>query len=155
MKNNDNIRPVEQRDIPGLRAILDETELFPSGLLEDMLQGFLGGTVADLWFTYVEDDQPLAFGFCEPERMTDGTWNLLAIAVLPNRHGQGIGAQMMGYLENQLSQKGARVLIVETMGTPEFKLTRQFYKKTGYVEEACIREFYEAGADKIVFWKHL
>jgi ribosomal protein S18 acetylase RimI-like enzyme len=41
------------------------------------------------------------------------------------------------------------------MGIPAFERPRAFYRKNGYIEEARIREFYEAGADKVVFWKHL
>ncbi len=37
----------------------------------------------------------------------------------------------------------------------EFAQTRAFYAKQGYAEQVCIGEFYEAGADKIVFWKKL
>jgi len=101
------------------------------------------------------DQDVIAFGFCEPERMTDGTWNLLAIGVLPEHQGQGHGAEMVSYLETMLQREGQRVLLVETMGTPELALTREFYLKNGYTEEARIREFYEAGADKIICWKHL
>ena len=87
--------------------------------------------------------------------MTEGTWNLLAIGVAPEHQGKGIGAAMMTYLENRLADQGEKVLLVETMGISAFERTRAFYRRNGYVEEARIREFYEAGADKVVFWKHL
>jgi ribosomal protein S18 acetylase RimI-like enzyme len=50
---------------------------------------------------------------------------------------------------------GGRVLLVETSGTPDFERTRAFYRKCGYEEEARIRDFYQAGADKIVYRKAL
>ena len=87
--------------------------------------------------------------------MAEGTWNLLAIAVSPDRQGSGIGAAMMGYLEETLRDRGGRLLLVETMGTPEFKGVRRFYTGVGYAQEARIREFYARGADKVVFWKRL
>jgi len=149
------IRPVERQDIARLKVIADETELFPSAMMDDMIAGYLDGSTSDIWFTCILDDRPISFGFCEPERMTEGTWNLLAIGVLPDQQGQGIGAAMMTYLENRLKEQGERILLVETMGIPAFEPTRAFYRKTGYTEEARIREFYEAGADKIVFWKRL
>lgn len=123
--------------------------------MDDMISGYLDKSTPDMWFVYILDGQAVSFGFCEPERMTEGTWNLLAIAVEPSHQGKGIGAAMMAYLEDRLARQGERILLVETMGTPALERTRAFYRKNAYVEEARIREFYEAGADKVVFWKHL
>lgn len=155
MENHPNIRPAEKADVVALKHVVEATELFPSEMLEDMISGYFDGTKSDLWFTYSADGQPVSIGFCEPERMTMGTWNLLAIGVLPEHQGKGIGAAMLSYLETVLLERDERVLLIETMGTPEFDLTRTFYEKNGYAKEARIREFYEAGADKIIFWKHL
>ncbi len=149
------IRPAGKRDIPQIKIIADITELFPSEMLDDMIAGYFDRSKVDLWFVSELDGKAVSFGFCEPERMTEGTWNLLAIGVLPEKQSAGIGAAMMRYLEDQLRDRDARILLVETMGTPDFERTRAFYRKNGYVEEARIREFYEAGADKVVFWKHL
>jgi ribosomal protein S18 acetylase RimI-like enzyme len=158
-----SIRPAEKKDIPYIKAIASATELFPAEMLDEMIAGYLDGSKRDFWFVSGDvrgDDGPLdsvvSFGFCEPERMTEGTWNLLAIGVNPDHQGRGIGAAMMAYLEKRLTEiELARILLVETIGIPEYDRTRAFYKKNGFIEEARIREFYEAGADKIVYWKHL
>ena len=148
-----SIRPVEARDLPQVGAIVASTGLFPKEMLPEMIAGYLDGAKRDIWFLCRADGEAVAF--CEPERMTEGTWNLLAIAVLPERQGMGIGSALIRYLEERLAKRGDRILLVETMGTPEFEATRAFYRKNGFTEEARIREFYEAGADKVVFWKHL
>ncbi|MEO7062079.1 MAG: hypothetical protein ABI083_20370 [Lapillicoccus sp.] len=49
----------------------------------------------------------------------------------------------------------ARVLIVETSSTDDYTASRRFYAREGFDREACIREFYGPGDDKIVFWKSL
>lgn len=59
--------------------------------------------------------------------------------------GQGIGSSMMNFIENDLKKKGVRILIIETSGLNEFELTRIFYKKLDYNQEAVIREFYQEG----------
>ena len=120
----------------------------------DMIAGFLQQTSEDIWFVCEEQGQIISFGFCEPERMTNGTWNLLAIGVEPSSQAKGIGTQMMDYLEDKLAAQGACVLLVETTALDEQEKTREFYRKIGYVQEARIREFFEADTDKIVFWKH-
>ena len=54
-----------------------------------------------------------------------------------------------------LQQQGARILIVDTSGADNFQLTRQFYENLNYTKEAVIRDFWEEGDDKVVFWKKL
>ncbi len=149
------IRPVVASDLPQLKIVIDTSELFPSEMLDEMISGFLAGTEECIWFTGV-DDVPNFVAYCAPEKMTEGTWNLYLIAVHSSKQGQGIGRQVMDYLEAWLvREKGARVLLVETSGMPEFQLTRDFYHKCQYTEEARIRDFYQAGEDKVIFWKAL
>lgn len=149
------IRSAERKDIAAMQSVAENAELFPPEMLEDMMSGYLSQTNDDLWFVALTGDRLVGFGFFEPERMTSGTWNLLAIGILDDCRGRGIGAEMMRHLEDRLRTAGERILIVETLGTPAFERTRSFYRTTGYVEEARIREFYEPGSDKVVYWKHL
>lgn len=109
---------------------------------------------SEFWLTF-DDGTPVGISYCAQEAMTDGTWNVLLIAVHPNRQNEGIGAQMMSYVEDQLAEKNVRVLLVETSGTEDFAKTRAFYTNLGYNEEARIREYYGAGDDKVVFHKFL
>jgi len=62
---------------------------------------------------------------------------------------------LIAYIEDLLRNRNQRVVIVETSGLPEFKQTRTFYEKAGYLREAKIRDFYDKGDDKIIFWKSL
>jgi GNAT superfamily N-acetyltransferase len=87
--------------------------------------------------------------------MTDRTWNLQLIAIHPNHQGQGRGAKLLRYVEQALTARGGRMLLVETSGLPDFERTRTFYAKCGYEEEACIRDFYAVNDDKVVFRKVL
>ncbi len=57
--------------------------------------------------------------------------------------------------QKMLLEAGQRVLIVETSGLPEFERTRKFYDKCNYERAAVIRDFYQDGEDKVVFWKKL
>ncbi|MBD2626207.1 GNAT family N-acetyltransferase [Trichormus variabilis] len=108
----------------------------------------------NFWITD-DDNGPVGVGYCEPERMTNETWNLLLIAIRPELQGQGRGGKLLRYVEQTLTTRGGRMLLVETSGLPEFERTRAFYSKCGYQEEARIRDFYAAGDDKIVFRKLL
>ena len=120
-----------------------------------MVSGYLENEESsDLWFTY-EKDKPVAIAYCAPEQMTEGTWNLYLIAVHPDYQSQGIGTSVVNCIEKTLKERGERLILVETSSLPDFERTRTFYLKMGYQQEAQIREFYQAGEDKIVFRKLL
>jgi ribosomal protein S18 acetylase RimI-like enzyme len=149
-----NIRPTEVGDIPALKIVLDETGLFPSAMLPDMVSGFLSdGENQDIWLTCEVGGEAIGFCYAAPEQHTDGTWNMLAIAVHPSKQGGGYGRAVVRRLEAMLHDKGNRVLIADTSGKDEFAPTREFYRKSGYSEEARIRHFWAEGDDKVVFWK--
>jgi ribosomal protein S18 acetylase RimI-like enzyme len=113
------------------------------------------GESHDVWLTYELEGEAAGFCFAVPEKLTDGTWNMLAIAVHPAHQGRGAGSALVKRLETTLIMRSQSVLIADTSGAPEFKLTREFYGKNGYTEEARIRDFWAAGNDKVVFWKLL
>ena len=151
-----NIRPTISADIASLKRVLDETGLFPSHMLPDMLSGFISGDESEsVWLTAEENGNAIGFCFASPEALTDGTWNMLAIAVLPDKQGAGTGGAIVSALENHLAARGNRLLIVDTSGKSDFAQTREFYRKNNYCEEARIRDFWAAGDDKIVFRKAL
>jgi ribosomal protein S18 acetylase RimI-like enzyme len=151
-----SIRPVCRTDLPALEAVLETSGLFPPDLLPDMVGPFLDQPeTKEIWLTYVRDEVPIALAYCVPERMTDGTWNLLAIAVHAAAQGAGVGGALTKHLEDLLGARGQRLLLVETSGLETYQRTRSFYSNQGYRQEACIRDFYAAGEDKIVYAKSL
>ncbi|NJS12150.1 MAG: GNAT family N-acetyltransferase [Microcoleus sp. CSU_2_2] len=154
-------RSITPDDTTALIAIADAIGFQPnelSELSEMLVDYFNGDSKSDgerFWVVDDENDGPVGVAYCEPERMTDRTWNLLLIAIQPDRQRQGRGAALLGYVEQTLTARGGRMLLVETSGLPNFDRARAFYAKCGYEEEACIRDFYAAGDNKIVFRKVL
>ena len=149
------IRAITDNDLPALKAIIDATDLFPSNMLDEMISDYLSNKDSnEYWFTY-DDGKPVAIAYCAPEKMTVGTWNLYLIAVHPDYQRLGLGTSMLHHIEQKLAEGGERILLVETSGLQSFEGTREFYRKSGYEKEAQIREFYQAGEDKIVFRKLL
>jgi ribosomal protein S18 acetylase RimI-like enzyme len=153
---NTHIRPVISKDIDDLKIVIDSSELFPSEYLDEMIADYFNNSESqEIWFTYVDKNKPVAIGYCVPEKLTDGTYNLLAIGVDRSNQRTGIASEMMIYIEHYLKNKNARILIVETSSDDAQTGARNFYQKIGYTREAVIRDFWKEGEDKIVYWKKL
>lgn len=151
-----SIRKIVKDDLVHLKRVLNSIELFPAEMLEEMISDYFDNPdTQDFWFTATENNIPVSIGYCAPEKLTDGTFNLYAIGVRRDIQGKGIGNKMMKYLENQLRIQGRRILIVETSGTDDFELTRKFYENLNYNKEAVIRDFWREGDDKVIYWKKL
>jgi GNAT superfamily N-acetyltransferase len=151
-----NARPTQSSDIPFLTAIVDATRLFPSEMLGALTREFLSdSTCEDIWLTCEMDGKPVGFCYAGLEPLTDGAWNMRAIAVHPSWQGRGVGAALVKEIEGFVRKRDGRVLIADTSSASGFERTRAFYKRIGYAEEARIREFWSVGQDKIVFWKGL
>jgi ribosomal protein S18 acetylase RimI-like enzyme len=153
------IRLIAQDDTTALIALAEALDLFEPSEIEYLSQMLIDhfndkAKAQEFWLTDY-DNEPVSVAYVAPERMTEGTWNLYLIAVHPLHQKQGRGKLMLQYIEKMLTEKGERLLLVETSGTDDFEYVRAFYRKSGYEEEARIREFYAAGVDKIVFRKKL
>ena len=153
------IRSIAPDDTASLITLAESIGLFEPEQLEELGQMLAdafskNGDTDPFWIT--DDDNGLVgLAYCEPEQMTDGTWNLQLIGIHPTRQKQGRGTKILYFVEQTLAHRGARILLVETLGTADFEYVREFYRKNGYDEEARIREFYAAGQDKITFRKAL
>ena len=102
----------------------------------------------------VDDDCGIrGLAYTEQERMTEGTHNLLLLAVHPSQQQQGRGTELIKQAERAVAENGGRILLVETMTTEEFTHVRRLYERLGFRKEAQIQDFYADGYDKVIFWK--
>ncbi|MEM7746717.1 MAG: GNAT family N-acetyltransferase [Pseudomonadota bacterium] len=142
-------------DLPAVKALIDSTGLFPGEMLDSIAGDVLDSKSETERWMVLDVKGPIGVVYFAPERMTEGTWNLYLIAIHADRQGKGEGSKLIAHVEKTLADEGQRVLLVETSGNPNFEQTRKFYRNNNYTEEARIREFYNTGEDKIVFWKKL
>ncbi len=151
------IRHATAEDLPALQEIVAATEMFPPEMLPDMIAGFLDGASDEIWHVHATDPDGdvTGFSYTRAEPLTEGTWNMLALAVHPARQSTGVGRRLTEAVEAQLRANGARVLIVDTSGSDNFAGARSFYGRCGYTEEARIRDYWAAGDDKVTFRKLL
>jgi ribosomal protein S18 acetylase RimI-like enzyme len=101
------------------------------------------------------DSQMIGYICYGPTPLTEGTYDLYWIAVDPRYGGQGIGTLLMRQLESTLKAKHGRLVVIETSSSQQYKLTRRFYLKNGYVVAETIKDFYRPGEDRVTFVKYL
>ena len=149
------IRPTNAADFDALIELATASGLFEPDQT-DMLASMLASPGDDdVWFTDVEGTSAVGVAYMAPEKMTNGTWNLYWIAVHPDHQRSGLGTALLDHVQQWLTKKGQRLLLVETSGVDDFDYVRKFYANSGFEAEARIRDFYEVGVDKIVFRKLL
>ena len=154
------IRETSPDDTEQLIRIAIEVEMFPaeaSGFLEEMFSTHFasGDSEGHVCLTDAEDGEPCVMAYARPVEATDGTWNLLMIAVAPGKQGRGRGRALMESVEATLTKRGERLLLVETSGLESYAKTRRFYAGCGYTETARVPDYYAAGEDMVLFRKSL
>lgn len=85
--------------------------------------------------------------------MTRTTWDMYWLACAPTSQRRGLGRALVGAMEADVLQRGGTLIRVETGGADTYLPTRAFYRSTGYLEEARVRDFYRDGDDLVVFTK--
>jgi len=90
-----------------------------------------------------------------PTAMTDSTYDMYWLAVSKASQGRGVGKALMEHVERTLRAQGARLIVLETSGTPEYEPTRRFHEHCGYTGRLAVPDFYRQGDDLIVYSKPL
>lgn len=149
------IRPLRWDDLDTLRQVLEATELFPPEMLADMAEPWFTDPAQASWF--VAEAAGGVAGFCHarPEPLTEGTWNMLALAVHPAAQGRGVAAALLAAGEAALRALGARLCLVDTADTAEFATARRLYERAGYDPEARIGDYWAQDVAKVTYVKRL
>jgi ribosomal protein S18 acetylase RimI-like enzyme len=151
------IRPTTPQDAASILSLAAALALFEPQQLEQLSLLFAASTEANADpspFWLVDDAGTAGIcgaSYCEPERMTEDTWNLQFIGIHPAHQRQGRGTALIQATEQSLRQRKARIMLVETAASMASNHT--FYTSCGFEREATIRDFYAAGEDKVVFRK--
>lgn len=152
------MRKLRHDDIPLLEEILVATTAFTDdevAIAIELLETVLNDTNQQDYEVAVADigDHVAGYVLFGPVPLTEGNYDLYWIAVDPNSQGSGIGRRLMKHVEEQVRQRGGRLLCLETSSQGGYMRTRKFYEQAGYVEESCIRDFYKPGDDRLTYVK--
>jgi ribosomal protein S18 acetylase RimI-like enzyme len=163
------IAPLRATDRARLSQLLVSTGAFNAEEVEvalslfdlsrESMDGDAGGAESAPDYEFVgafdDDDRVIGYACFGPTPSTEGTYDLYWLAVDPAAQGRGVGRTMLSEVERRLAARGARLLVAETSGRPDYAATRAFYLATGYVDAARIRDFYAPADDRIMFHRRL
>lgn len=88
-----------------------------------------------------------------PVPLTSGNFDVYWIATDPEVQGDGFGRRLMTAAEEDMCQRGARMICLETSSKGSYARTRSFYDNAGYRQESVIADFYVPGDDRITYVK--
>ena len=155
------IRPTVPADTPTLLILAKETGVFKPMEIQALQEVLDDYHESDQQQGHVsvsceENGEIIGFAYYAPASMTERSWYLYWIAVHKGTQARGVGSKLMKYLEEDIRrrQPGA-ILFIETSSMPHYELTRKFYLKHGYDQEAILRDYYAPGDSMVVFRKVL
>src|SRR5438105_4572645 len=154
------IRPTVPGDTPVLLTLAQGTDVFKPHEIEalkEVLDDYHAENqgLGHRSVSYEQDGQVIGFAYYAPAAMTDRTWYLYWIAVSRQIQARGVGGELLRHTEEDIRKAGGRILLIETSSLPHYDLTRRFYLKHGYDQDAVLRDFYADGDDMVVFRKRL
>lgn len=155
------IRPIVEKDRQAVLEVIHLTGMFT--LEEERVAAELIDVCLtkpgqqDYVVVVIENEQGAVVGYMcyGPTPMAEGVVDLYWMAVHPGKHRQGYGKALIQWLEKAIQEKKGRLIVVETSARDKYAITRNFYQRLGYVENARIRDFYSPGDDLVIYCKYL
>ena len=160
MRMRPKVRPMTDEDKPAIIQMLRNIPEFKPvevDIAEEVLDSYLCDSIRSGYHVFVaEVGSSIAGYICYgPTPLTEGTWDIYWLAVVPDQQSQGIGKALLTFAEGNIKETKGRLALIETSSKPEYEATRRFHLAQGY-ELACrIADFYAPGDDKLVFQKRL
>lgn len=149
-----------EKDIERIREIVVSTKFFYDHEVEvavELIQERLSqGESTGYHFVFAEVDGITAAYSCYgPIPLTRSSFDLYWIVTHNDYRGKGIGRKLLEETYSQARKMGATLLIAETSGLAHYEPTRSFYDSNKFTLEARLRDFYDKGDDKYIYFKKL
>lgn len=154
----DHVLPSDRKAV---REIVESTGFFnpeeAAIALELVDEHLAKGVRSGYLFLFCEDEWGAVLGYTcfGPIPGTSASFDLYWIAVRDQCRGQGIGQGLIRKTEKTIGEMGGSRIYAETSSRDLYEPTHAFYRRTGYVREAFLKDFYTPGDGKLIFVKKL
>lgn len=154
------IRPLAASDRGAILELLKGTGLFSSEEIDialELVDCVLNNPHQKDYIIYSHEEADVVDGYycIGPTPATDGTFDLYWIAVAVSAQGKGVGRYLNRHAEQQIAERGGKLIVVETSSREAYDGTRRFYARQHYEELARIRDYYRRGDDLVVYGKYI
>ena len=149
------------KDRKSIEEILRSTEFFYEfeirTALETADETLKKGSEASgyFWMKITDEDGLVAFANYGKNAFSTHSWDLYWIAVHQNSRNKKLGSVLLKAIEDDVKNRGGKILWIETSGRPLYASTESFYRKNNYELQASLREFYGPGDPKQIYSKVL
>jgi ribosomal protein S18 acetylase RimI-like enzyme len=152
------IRGIRPTDVRGILALGRRTGVFTSqeiGVVKELVETELDSPRQRDYHSLVAEvsDRIVGFVCYGPVPMTDAAYDLYWIFVHPSYQGRAIGSSLLAEVEREMTQAGARMLLVDTSSTRPYLPARRFYKEHGFRKTAEVKDYYREGDSRLTFVK--
>ncbi len=107
------------------------------------------------WLKATDKDGVIAFANYGKNSFSTHSWDLYWIAVHQDSRNKKLGTVMLKAIEDDVRERGGKILWIETSGRPLYASTEGFYRKNGYELAASLKDFYGPGDPKQIYSKVL
>ncbi|MEW6087155.1 MAG: GNAT family N-acetyltransferase [bacterium] len=140
--------------------IAEETSAFNPAeieILDEVLADYFDNPKTTyILFDERNNDRILGFALFGRSPMTKFSWDIYWMVVGKEFQRKGIGKKLQERIEKHVLKKGEKaILMVETSSKPEYEATRNFYRKTGFIEMGRVPDFYKEDDSLVIFYKKL
>ncbi len=106
-------------------------------------------------YVLLEDGRIVAYACFGKDPMTRSTYDLYWIATRADQMRRGYGQKLFARMEDEIRQRGGRLLVIETSSQEKYRGTQVFYARNGCEFVARMPDFYDEGDDKLIYSKRL
>lgn len=151
------IRETTREDVEQIMAISKNVGVFSEvevGTVDELLRDYfsMGPEASGYYFlSCLNEERVVGFSCHGPRALTEGTFDLYWVATDPSAGRRGVGGALLRRTREEVGRTGGRLIIAETSGKPEYRKTRDFYERHGYLLEAVIKDFYAPGDDIMMY----
>jgi ribosomal protein S18 acetylase RimI-like enzyme len=152
---------IKEGDKTELRTILESTGFFYDFEIDTAL-GLVDETCSKggeesgyFWMKIVDEEKIVAFATYGNNPCSVHSFDLYWIAVRNDSRGKSYGSMLLSSIEDDVRERGGRILWIETSGRAQYKPTEAFYVRKGYELAASLKDFYGPGDPKQIYRREL